>query len=171
LIRSLGDKKPKIAESALVSECAYIVGDVEIGENCTVWPGAVIRGDFGSIRIGKNSHIEDNVVLHGAPSSLDIGDNVLIGHGAVVDARRIGNKVLIGMNATVLHEVETGDGCIIAAGAVVTQGMQIPSGSFVTGVPAKIVGKVSRKHLIWVVDGPSSYFQLAQEYKKEGLMW
>lgn len=170
LIRSLGDKKPKIADSTLVSESAYIVGDVEIGENCTVWPGAVVRGDFGSIRIGNNSHIEDNAVVHGAPPSLDIGDNVVIGHGAVVNARRIGNKVLVGINAAVLHEVETGDDCIIAAGAVVTRGMQIPSGSFVTGVPAKIVGKISEKHLMWVVDGPPFYSQWAQEYKKQGLM-
>src|SRR4030042_1839893 len=112
MIRSLGNKVPRIAKSAFISEGAYIIGDVEIGEGCAAFPGAVVRGDFGLIRIGKNVMIEDNVVLHGAPSGLDIGDGVTFGHGAVVNSRRIGSKVLIGMNATILHDSEIGDRCI-----------------------------------------------------------
>ncbi len=102
MIRSFNGKTPKIAESAFVSEAAYVVGDVEIGENSSVWPGAVIRGDFGSIRIGKNTAVEDACVIHsGSPTTLTadvtIGNNVHIGHGAVINCLRIGNKVLIGM--------------------------------------------------------------------------
>ena len=91
MIRPLGDKKPEIADSAFVSEAAYVVGDVEIGENSSVWPGAVIRGDLGKIKIGKNVAIEDNCVIHSGspatPPTLDvtIGDNVQIGHGAAPD--------------------------------------------------------------------------------------
>jgi len=105
MIRSFNGKTPKIADTAFVSEFAYVVGDVEIGEKSGVWPGAVVRGDFGSIRIGQNSHIEDNAVLH-AWKSLIIGDNVTVGHSAVVHCLRIGDNVLVGNNATVLDDTE-----------------------------------------------------------------
>lgn len=174
--RSLNGKTPKIAESAFISEAAYIVGDVEIGENSSVWPGAVIRGDFGKIKIGKNTAVEDNCVIHsGSPSSpnsikdIVIGDNVQIGHGAVLNCHKIGNNVLIGMNSTVLHDVEIGDSCIIAAGCLVKQGMEIPDGSFVAGVPGKIRGEASQDQLWWVQGGPAAYARLVQQYKKQGL--
>jgi len=176
MIRSLGDKKPKIAKSAFVSEAAYVIGEVEIGENSSVWPGAVIRADFGSIKIGKNTAIEDNCVIHsGSPSNADyreevtIGDNVHIGHGAVLNCRKIGNNVLIGMNATVLHDVEIGDLCIIAAGCLVKEGMKVAAGSFVAGVPGRVMGKATEEQLWWVRHGPSSYSELAKKYKELGL--
>ena len=176
MIRSLGSKTPKIAESAFVSEAAYVIGEVEIGENSSVWPGAVIRGDFGSIKIGSNTAIEDNCVIHsGTPSTpsyredVTIGDKVHIGHGAVINCRRIGNNVLIGMNATLLHDAEIGDSCIIAAGCMVRQEMKIPDGSFVAGVPGKIKGKASAEQLWWVEEGPQGYAELAKQYKEQGL--
>jgi len=176
MIKSLGDKKPKIAESAFVSEAAYVIGEVEIGENSSVWPGAVIRADFGSIKIGDNSAIEDNCVIHsGTPSKSSyreevvIGDNVHIGHGAVLNCRKIGNNVLIGMNATILHDAEIGDFCIIAAGCLVSQGMKVPDKSLVIGVPGKIKGKPSDEQLWWVEHGPQIYVELAKKYKELGL--
>ncbi len=174
MIRSLSGKTPRIAESAFVSEAAYVVGDVEIGEISGVWPGAVIRGDFGAIRIGKNTNIEDACVIHsGSPSNIvgdvTIGDNVHIGHGAIVNCRKIGNNVLIGMNATILHDAEIGDFCVIGAGCLVSQGMQIPGRSFVTGVPGKVRGEVTPQQLWWVQEGPPAYAELARQYKQEGL--
>ncbi|MDH5696589.1 MAG: gamma carbonic anhydrase family protein [Dehalococcoidia bacterium] len=176
MIRSLGDKTPKIAKSAFVSEAAYVIGDVEIGENSSVWPGAVIRADFGSIRIGNNSAIEDNCVIHaGTPSNpsyredVTIGDNVHIGHGAVVNCRRIGNNVLIGMNAAILHDAEIGDSCIIGASCLVSQGMQIPDKSFVVGVPGEVKGEVSPQQLWWVEQAPQIYVELIKQYKEQGL--
>jgi len=176
MIRSLGDKKPKIAKTAFVSEAAYVIGDVEIGENSSVWPGAVIRADFGSIKIGSYTAIEDNCVIHsGTPSTptyreeVSIGDNVHIGHGAVINCRQIGNNVLIGMNATILHDVEIGDSCIIGAGCLVSQGMQIPDKSFVVGVPGKIKGQASPQQLWWVEEGPQIYADLTEQYKQQGL--
>jgi len=174
MIRDLGDRKPKIADSAFVSEAAYVVGDVEIGENSSVWPGAVIRGDVGKITIGNNTLVEDNCVIHaGSPTpgkgDADIGHNVNIGHGAVLNCGKIGNNVLIGMNATVLHDAEIGDFCIIAAGCLVSQGMKIPERSFVIGVPAKIKGQVSSHQLHWVQKGPGVYTKLVKEYKEQGL--
>ena len=176
MIRSLGGKTPKIAESAFVSEAAYVIGDVEIGEDSSVWPGAVIRGDFGSIKIGSNTAIEDNCVIHsGTPSTpsyredVTIGDNVHIGHGAVINCRRIGSNVLIGMNSTILHDAEIGDFCIIGAGCLVRQGMKIPDKSFVAGVPGEIKGEASPEQLWWVEEGPQIYAELVKRYKEQGL--
>jgi carbonic anhydrase/acetyltransferase-like protein (isoleucine patch superfamily) len=176
MIRSLGDKKPKIAKSAFVSEAAYVIGEVEIGENSSVWPGAVIRADFGSIRIGKNTAVEDNCVLHaGTPNEPDyrekmtIGDNVHIGHGAVLNCRKIGNNVLVGMNATILHDVEIGNFCIIGAGCMVSEGMKVPDRSLVVGVPGKIKDQVTDEQLWWVEEAPKIYVELTKRYKKLGL--
>ena len=135
MIRSFNGKTPRIAETAFISEAAYVVGDVEIGEHSNVWPGAVLRGDFAAIRIGSYVDIEDNCILH-AGNDMEISDNVIVGHGAVVHSRKVGSRVLIGMNATTLHKSVIGDHCIIAAGSVVTEGMIFPPDSFVVGVPA-----------------------------------
>ena len=174
MIRSLNGKTPKIASSAFVSEAAYIVGNVEIGENSSVWPGAVVRGDFGSVKIGDNTAVEDTCVIHsGSPTTIvvdvTIGDNVHIGHGAVINCRSIGNNVLIGMNATLLHDADIGDFCIIGAGCLVTQEMKIPDRSFVVGIPAEIKGEVSPQQLRWVQQAPQTYRELIGQYKEEGL--
>jgi carbonic anhydrase/acetyltransferase-like protein (isoleucine patch superfamily) len=175
MIRSFDGKTPKIAESAFISEAAYIIGDVEIGENSSVWPGAVIRGDMGKITIGKNVVIEDNCVIHsGAPTipwmaDVTIGDNVIIGHGAISNGRRIGNNVIVSIMACILHDVEIGDYSIIAAGCVVKEKMKIPDRSFVVGVPGEIKGKVSDEQLWWAHNSPEIYKEWAQKYKLEGL--
>ena len=149
MIRTIGDKTPRIAESAVISESAYVLGDVTIGENCVAFPGAVIRGDFGPIRMGNDVLIEDNVVLHCGPTGLHIGDNVTLGHGAVVNCAKIGSWVLIGMNATVLGDVEIGNRCLIAAGTVVPAGTKVPDGSLVVGVPCKVVGRSAKHRMEW----------------------
>jgi carbonic anhydrase/acetyltransferase-like protein (isoleucine patch superfamily) len=174
MIKSFNNKTPRIARSAFISEAAYIIGDVEIDEDSSVWPGAVIRGDLGKIKIGKNTVIEDNCVIHsGSPivppiADVTIGDNVIIGHGAVSNGRRVGNNVIIGMNATILHDVEIGDNSIIAAGCVVTKKMKIPDNSFVTGVPGEIKRKITAQQLWWSQNSPSIYRELAQQYKRQG---
>ena len=169
MIRSLNGKTPKIAESAFISEAAYIAGDVEIGENSSAWPGAVIRTEHGSIRIGQNTHIEDNCVVHGGGNA-SIGDNVIVGHGAMVHCHRIGNNVLIGINATVLDGADVGNFCVLAAGCVVTPGMKIPDNSLVSGVPGKIQGQVpEEQRLRWLEEAPKIYARFAREYKEQGL--
>jgi len=170
MIRPFDGKIPKIADSAYISEFSYIVGDVEIGRDSSVWPGAVIRADFCTIKIGKNVHVEDNVVIHG-PVDIEIGDNVIIGHSAVFHGKKIGNNVLVGMNATVLNDVEIDNRCVIAGGAVVLEGMKIPDESFVAGVPAKIKSKISANQEAWINSDviTSSYGELSKKYKRLGL--
>jgi len=172
VIRSFEGKTPKIAESAFVSEAAYVIGDVEIGEGSSIWPGAVIRADFAKIKIGRNNLIEDNCVIHtGVP--IEIGDNNTIGHGVVIHGLKIGNNNLIGMNATVLDDVEIGNHCIIGAGCLVSQGMKIPDYSFVVGVPAEIKRQISPERRGQrrgpKAQGGQTYADLTKKYKEQGL--
>ncbi len=175
MIRSFEGKTPKIAPTAFVSEAAYVVGDVEIGDFTAVMPGAVIRGDLGKVTIGKNCAIEDNCVIHSGKPALppdedvSIGDAVIMGHGAVSNCRKIGSHVLIGMNATLLHDVEIGDYCVIAAGALLKEGSVIPERSVVAGVPGKIKGRVGPEHDYWFTKSPEIYLDLGQRFKREGL--
>lgn len=150
MITTFNGKSPEIAESTVVSQSAQIIGNVEIGENCIVFPGAVIRGDLAGIRIGQRVWIEDNCVLHAGPEDLIIGDNVIIGHGAIINCQHIGNNVLVGMNATILQKAKIGNNCIIGAATLVREGMNIPDISFVVGVPGKIRGRPSEEQLLWI---------------------
>ncbi len=168
MVKSFNGKTPKIAPSAFVSEAAYVVGDVEIGENASVWPGAVVRGDFGKITIGRNTAIEDGAVVHSA-TDLTIGDDCIIGHGAVVHCRRVGNNVLIGNNATILDDAEVGNCCIVAAGSLVPPEMKVPDESLVMGSPARIRGKVPPERLAMLKLGAGGYARLAQQYREQGL--
>jgi len=181
MIRAFNGKMPKIADSAFVSEWAYVVGDVEIDENSGIWPGAVIRGDFGSIKIGSDCQIEDNSVLHSG-TTMEIGDHVIIGHGAVIHGQKIGNNVLIGNNATILDLAEIGDNCIIAANSMVATERKIPSNSIVTGVPGKIQRELSlddmaktrrkideRYEQMTKASEIHSYAVMIKKYKEEGL--
>ena len=135
MIRGLDGKFPKIHPSAFISEASYIVGDVTIGEGSSVWPGAVIRADYGDIIIGKNCSLQDNSTLH-TDDHLELGDNVLLTHGAVVHGGKVGNNVLVGVNAALLEDSDVGDYVFIGAGAVVRG--HVPSRSLVIGVPGQI---------------------------------
>jgi len=168
MIREIKGKSPKIAASAFVSEAAYVVGDVEIGENSSVWPGAVIRADFGKITIGHNTSIEDNTVIHCA-GNLVIGSNNVIGHGAVVHCRKVGNHVLIGNNATILDGAEIGDYCIIGAGCLIPPNTKISERSVVIGVPGHVKSQLTEEQQNELNIGAVSYTELASDYKKKGL--
>lgn len=167
MIRSFKGKTPVVHPSAFVSETAYIVGEVEIGENASIWPGAVIRGDFGSIKIGRNTAIEDNCIVH----SWDciIGNNVLVGHGAVIHCKSIGSGSMIGINAVLLQGAEIGENCFIAAGALITPNKKIPPRSMVVGVPASVKEELSDEKLTQVMLGNDAYVKLGQEYREHGM--
>ena len=167
MIRSFDGKTPRIASSALVHETACIIGDVEIGENSSVWPGAVIRGDMSSIKIGNNTSMQDNCVVH-CVEELLIGDNVIIGHTAVIHGKKIGNNVIIGNNATILDGVEIGNYCIIGAGSTVAPNTVIPDRSLVMGVPGKRKSEISAEQLVELKEAASIYSNLTRKYKEQG---
>jgi carbonic anhydrase/acetyltransferase-like protein (isoleucine patch superfamily) len=129
---------PRIAPSAYVADSADVIGDVEIGENASIWFGAVVRGDIEPISIGPNSNIQDGSVVHtmiGSP--VVVGDWVTVGHRAVLHGCIVENQCLIGMGAILLNDVRVGEGSIIAAGAVVSEKTVIPPRSLYLGVPAR----------------------------------
>ena len=166
MIRSLNGKAPKIHPSVFISDAAYIVGDVEIGEGSSVWPGAVIRGDFGRITIGRNSVIQDTCVVH-ADDYLDIGDNVLVTHGAVLHCHKVGNNVLIGINAALLEDAEVGNFVLIGAGAIVRDNAVIPDNSLVVGVPGQ-VRPLSDANRLRLENVTENYVHNAQIHKAAG---
>ena len=151
-----------IAERVYIAEGAKIIGDVQIGEDSSVWYNAVIRGDSNSIIIGKNTNVQDNAVLHTSHShALSVGDNVTIGHGAIVHGCTIGNNVLIGMGAIVLDGTVVEDNCIIGAGALVTQNKVIPSGSLALGNPAKVVRELKEEEIVSILKNADEYSEEA----------
>jgi len=169
MIKSFGRKKPRIDPSVFVSENAYIVGDVSIGRNSNIWPGAVLRADRFRIQIGCNSSIQDNCVIHAGIADVIIGNNVIVGHGSVIHCARIGNNVLIGMNTTLGIFAEIGDDCIIGAHSMVKDYSKIPPRSLVIGVPAKIKRTINRKEIERILSGANFYVDLSRDFKKQGL--
>ena len=169
MIRELGEKKPKIADSAFVSEAAYVVGDVEIGENSSIWPGAVLRADRFRIRIGSNCNIQDNCVIHAGFSDLNIENNVTIGHGSMIHCARIGSNVFIGMHTVLNNQSEIEDFCMIGAYSMVKDAFKVPSRSLAVGIPARIVRALNDQELERILSGSNFYVELAKEFKKYGL--
>ena len=169
MIKSFGKKKPKVDPTAFASESAYLVGDIKIGKNSSIWPGAVLRADRFRIQIGSNCCIQDNCVIHAGVADVIIGNNVIVGHGSVIHCSRIGNNVLIGMNTTLGIFAEIGDDCMIGAHSMVKDHSKIPLRSLVVGVPARIKRTVSRKEMERIISGANFYVDLSREFKKEGL--
>lgn len=167
MIKSLGSSTPIIHPTAFVSEAAYVVGNVEIGEGSSVWPGAVVRGDMGKVTIGKHTNIQDNSIVHG-DADVFIGDSVVIAHRVVCHGKEIGDGCLLGNGSIINDGVKMGKNTIIGSGAMVVENMEIPDGSIIMGIPGRIRGEVQQKHLDlqkWLV---GVYSENAQRYKLDG---
>lgn len=167
MIRSLDGKTPTVHETAYVSEFAFVIGDVEIGAQSSVWPGAVVRADSGKIVIGERSNAQDNSTLH-ADADASIGNDVTIGHGVVCHARRIGDHSLIGNGAVLNDGVEIGQWCLIAAGSVVPEKTKIPDRSIVRGVPGRVIGGIHDRHAEMIRIAGESYVERIPRYKASG---
>ena len=140
IIRELRGFTPKIGKNCFIAENAVIIGDVTIGDDCSIWYGVVLRGDVNTIKIGNRVNIQDNASVHTLyqRSVTEIGDDVSVGHNAVVHGAKVGNDVLVGMGAVLMDNAEIADGSIIAAGAVVLSNEKLEPGVY-AGVPAKKV--------------------------------
>lgn len=133
-------QRPIKADSAWVAPSADVVGDVVLGEDVSVWFGAVIRGDNNRIPIGARSNIQEGAMLHSDPGApLTIGEDCTVGHHAILHSCTIGDRVLVGMGATILNNAVIGDDCIVGANALVTEGKTFPPGSLIVGAPARAV--------------------------------
>ncbi|KAA3658745.1 MAG: gamma carbonic anhydrase family protein [Chloroflexi bacterium] len=166
MIIEFNGKRPSIAKTAYIAPTAVIIGDVTIGDEASVWFGAVIRGDEGKIMIGPRTSVQDNVVLHvNSRSDTIIESDVTIGHGVVMEGCHIGVGALIGMNATVLSGAEVAEGALVAAGAVVGEGQQVPAESLATGVPAEIRGPLSERLKARLAKAPEFYVKYGRRYQ------
>ncbi len=145
LIKPCRNKFPLIPTSCWLAENATIVGDVSMGENCSIWFNAVVRGDVNSISFGNNVNIQDGAVIHCTyeKTKTILGNNVSVGHNALVHGCLVHDNVLIGMGAIVMDNCVIEENCIIAAGAVLLEGTHVESGSIYAGIPAKKVKNLS----------------------------
>jgi carbonic anhydrase/acetyltransferase-like protein (isoleucine patch superfamily) len=167
MIRSLKGKTPVIHPTAFISEAAYLIGDIEIAANVSIWPGVVMRADHGKMTIGEGSNIQDGSIVH-SDGDMDIGSFVTLGHAVVCHARRVGDHTLLGNNCTINDGATVGEWSILASGAVLTEGKKVPDGSIAAGVPAKVLGAMTKRHLEMVDENAKVYIELAKDYKAEG---
>lgn len=166
IVRPYGDRTPKIHPTVFLAENAVVIGDVEIGEDSSVWYGAVIRGDVNWIRIGKRTNIQDNTVVHVTHQRYPtwIGDYVTVGHSVILHGCKIGNYVLVGMGAVVMDGVEVEDYVLIGAGALLTPNKKFPSGVLVAGVPARVVRDLREEEVEMIKNSAENYVRYKEAY-------
>jgi carbonic anhydrase/acetyltransferase-like protein (isoleucine patch superfamily) len=165
-IYSLGDKKPVIPASCYIAEEATIIGDVRLGENVSILPGAVLRGDNEPITIGDGSNVQDNSVLHTDPGCpIDIGKGVTIGHLVMLHGCTIGDGALVGVAAVVLNKSVIGKQSLVGAGAVVTEGKTFPDRAVIFGSPAKAAREVTEDNVTRLRLSAESYVRRGSQYK------
>ena len=172
MITAFQDIHPQLGARVFVDEQARVSGDVHLGDDCSVWPMAVVRGDVNKIRIGARTSVQDNAVLHvthDGPYSrggadLSIGDDVTIGHGVILHACRIGNRCLIGMGSIILDKAVLEDGCFIAAGSVVSPGKQLKGGWLYRGSPAAAARELTDDEKAMLKYSAEHYVRLKNKY-------
>lgn len=161
LIRPFHDCTPEIHPAARLAETAAVIGEVILGENVTVWYGAVLRGDVGPIRIGRGSNIQDNCTVHCAVDvPTVVGENVVVGHGAILHSCTVEDGCLVGMGSILLDGCVIGEGSVIAAGALVPPGKSIPPRSLVMGVPGRVVRQVTEEEAAANLANAARYVEL-----------
>jgi carbonic anhydrase/acetyltransferase-like protein (isoleucine patch superfamily) len=150
MIRDHKGRTPRVPTSVFIDDSAQVIGDVEIGDESSVWMCAVVRGDVNWIRIGKRSNVQDGTVIHVMTKThpTTIGDNVTIGHGAIVHGCTIDDQCLIGMGAILLNGAHVGTGSIVAAGTLLVEGAKIPPRSLVMGSPGKVKRTLSDQEVL-----------------------
>jgi len=170
LIKKVKGIAPKIGKNCFLADNATVVGDVVMGDDCSIWFNAVVRGDVHSIRIGRNVNIQDGAIIHCTykKAPVVIGDNVSIAHNAIVHGCRIESNVLVGMGAILMDDVYVESNSLIAAGALVSKGTRIKSGEVWAGVPAKKIKDIDAALLEGEVNRiSSSYNMYAGWYEEE----
>lgn len=170
LVLNYGKESPKVHPSVFLAENSVVIGDVEIGEDSSIWFGTVVRGDVNYIRIGKGTNIQDNSVVHVTHHTHPtiIGDFVTVGHRVILHGCRVGNHVLIGMGAVVMDGVEVDDFVLVGAGALLTPGKKFPSGVLVAGFPAKVVRELKEEEIELIKASARNYINYKNVYLSKG---
>lgn len=158
---ALDGKTPRLGSRVLVAEGAILVGDVEVGDDSSIFYNAVLRGDLAPIRIGSRTNIQDNVTVHVSTDvPTVIGNEVTVGHNAVLHACTIDDNVMVGMGAIVMDGAHIKKNCIVGAGAIVTQGKEFPENSLVLGAPAHVVRELTTEEIEGVRGGVERYVEI-----------
>ena len=158
---------PQLGTGAWVADSAQVIGNVQLGENASIWFGAVLRGDNETMTIGRNSNVQDMSMLHSDPGSpLTVGENVTIGHQVMLHGCTIGDNSLIGIQAVVLNNAKIGRNSIVGAGSVVTEGKEFPDNSLIFGSPAKVMRTISDEDAARLRHGSEHYVENAVRYAK-----
>ena len=153
----------------MIAPNASIIGDVVVGSRTSIWPGAVLRGDYGRIRVGANCSIQDNVVVHcSSQNPALIGNGVTVAHSAIVHACRIGDECLVGAGAIIFDGATIGTHSIIGIGSVVLEGRAIPPRSVAVGAPAKVMRKTTDEDIRMIRESYRAYVKMAQKYASTG---
>src|SRR5688500_13086323 len=166
MLRQYKGITPRVHASAYVDDSAQVIGDVEIGEESSVWMNAVVRGDVHWIRVGRRSNIQDGTVVHvmNGVHPTTIGDDVTIGHGAIVHGCTLRDRILVGMGAILLNGVEVGDDSIVAAGTLLPEGTRIPPRSLVMGSPGKVRRELTAADVASIREYADRYVQYRLDY-------
>jgi carbonic anhydrase/acetyltransferase-like protein (isoleucine patch superfamily) len=169
LIRTYRGRAPEVARSAYIDPQAVVIGDVTIGEDSSIWPCAVIRGDVHSIRIGARTNIQDGSVLHVLRDTypLVLGDDITVGHAAILHGCTIESRCLIGMGSIILNGARIGAGSIIAAGTLITERTEIPPGSMVMGHPGKVRRATTPAELEGIDQSAQGYVESQRAHRTE----
>jgi carbonic anhydrase/acetyltransferase-like protein (isoleucine patch superfamily) len=169
MLRAFKGKMPKLGARVFVDESAQVIGDVEIGDDSSIWMGSVLRGDVHYIRIGRRCSVQDLSVLHTelGECPVELGDDVTIGHGVILHGCKIGAGCLIGMGAKLLSGSQVGEGSIIAAGALVTEGMIVPPRTLMMGMPAKPKRTLSDEEAARLIAHAAHYVAFKDDFLKE----
>jgi carbonic anhydrase/acetyltransferase-like protein (isoleucine patch superfamily) len=163
-------KTPRVARSAFVAPTAVLIGDVEVGEQSSIWFGVVLRGDNGPIRIGSRTSVQDNAVIHVSEQcETVVGNDVTIGHCAALEDCAIGDGALIGTNAVILNGARVGERVLVAAGSVVPANTAIPPDVLVAGAPASVKKKLEGPALEWIKHAAPEYVALSRSYLHHGI--
>lgn len=166
MIRQTTFRPEQVAPSAWIAPGAVVVGDVTIGEQSSIWYNAVVRGDTTSIRIGPRTNIQDGCVLHADPGfPCELGEGVTVGHLAIVHGAKVEDNVVIGMRAVVMNGAVVGKNSIVGVGAVVTAGTQIPPGSLVLGMPAKVRRSLTEEEVKGNATTAQHYVEAAEAFR------
>src|SRR6476659_8303610 len=169
MIRSYKGITPKLGERAYVDESAQVIGDVVLGDHASVWMCAVVRGDVHSIRIGPYTNIQDNCVVHVFKTlhPTVVADHVTVGHSVTLHGCTIGSYCLIGMGAIIRNDAKIGDECIVAAGTLVPEGMEVPARSLVMGLPGKVRRPITEEERQGLRAYAQNYFEYKETYLAE----
>ena len=168
MVENFGEHEPTIHPSAWIHVGAWVIGEVAIDADASVWPTAVLRGDMGPIRLGANSNVQDGAICHntGGISVTTIGDRVTIGHRAILHGCTVENDCLIGMGAIVMDNAVIGAGSIVGAGAVVLARRVIPPGSMVLGSPSEVTRPVKEAERAWIEHSWKVYVERARMWRR-----